>query len=104
MKAVLLTGVALAALGGLVIGGMYFDRFSGKFYEETRHEVYKQSAAYNEGMQRDFQDLKRDYIEADNDPNKRAVIRSTILQRFSPYINQLSPSDLLFYSNVEFNR
>jgi hypothetical protein len=87
---VLIAGFSLISYAGYA--------FFAPRYEQVRYDTFKQSQAYNDGMIRDLQELKRDYIAA-NDEQKIALKALTI-HRFEVYdINRL-PSDLqsFYYS------
>lgn len=97
----------LVFLAASVVGGSYaawyaFDYYSPK-YEESRRKTFEQSRAFNEGMVRDLQNLRMDYLKAD--ANGKAALRATIIHRFSVYDKNTLPAELrLFYSQLELGQ
>jgi len=103
LKALLIVvgiAVTLAAVvtGVNLLGFTNFAFFTPKV-EQVRYNTFKQSQAYNDGMLRDLQELKMQYIQAN--PEQQAMLKSIVLHRFSVYdINRL-PSDLqTFYHTI----
>jgi len=94
------TLVILPLIGGLgYISYMAYAFYAPK-YEQVRYDTFKQSQAYNDGMIRDLQELKRDYIAA-NDEQKGAL-KALTLHRFEVYdINRLPPDLRSFYYTLE---
>ena len=91
--------VILPLLGGIgYISYMAYSFYAQK-YEQVRYDTFKQSQSYNDGMLRDLQDLKIEYIKA-NDEQKSAL-KAIILHRFSVYDVDRLPYDLRsFYAEL----
>jgi hypothetical protein len=95
--------LALITLGGLGfvangMGLMSFSFFAPKV-EAVRFKTFKESQSYNDGMLRDLQDLKREYLKAD--PAHQEALRELTIHRFSVYdINRLPPDLQAFYSSI----
>lgn len=49
MKTILLSFAGAAALVALVVGGLYVDRATQKFHQETARQVYANSVAHQQG-------------------------------------------------------
>lgn len=68
-------------------------------YEEVRRTTYEQSRAFNEGMVRDLETLKLQYVQAT--PDQQAALKAVILHRFSVYPEEAMPPDLRqFYTQL----
>ncbi|OYV27408.1 MAG: hypothetical protein B7W98_01855 [Parcubacteria group bacterium 20-58-5] len=67
--------------------------------EQVRYNTFKQSQTYNDGMLRDLQDLKMQYISAN--PDQKEALKAIIIQRFSIYPMDKMPPDLQsFYYSI----
>lgn len=89
-----------ATIAGLSYASWYGYNYYAPKYEESRRKTFEQSRAFNEGMIRDLQNLRLDYLKAD--ANGKSALRSTIIHRFSVYDKQSLPAELrLFYSQLE---
>lgn len=104
-KAILLLITAIAVFSVLIFGISYgsyemYRYFSPK-YANVQNEIYQNNAAYQEGMIRDMENLRLEYLNQ-KDVDKRVAIRSVILHRMSVYgVNKL-PMDLQnFYKQLE---
>jgi hypothetical protein len=76
-----------------------FKTFAPK-YEQVRRDTFEQSQAYNEGMRRDLEDIRNQYLKS-SDPASKAALRATFIHRAEGYPNQL-PADLQsFYSSIQ---
>ena len=64
-------------------------------YESVRRETFENSKAYRQGMIQELQNMRREYIQAD-DPEEKAALASIILHRASDFdLNQTDvPPDL----------
>jgi hypothetical protein len=68
-------------------------------YEQVRYNTFKQSQAYNDGMIRDLQNLKMEYIKANDE--QKAALKAIVIHRFSVYDIDRLPTDLqIFYNSV----
>jgi len=104
MKTVLSVIGAFIALLVLVFVLNYYGYASFAFfapkYAETQNKVFQQSQQYNEGMVRDLQNLKREYLAAD--PEGKAALRALTLHRFEVYPFEQLPPDLQeFYRSLQ---
>ena len=84
---VLVIGFAsLFVLGiGLSAWSLFFNRHAMPYAEETRRITYGQSLAYQQGSQRDFENLCLQYVQA-TDEGSRAIIKDTIIRRKQDYV------------------
>jgi hypothetical protein len=88
----------------LATGGRYIGWKSNQYFapreEQVRRDTFEQSQAYNEGMRRDLEEIKDQYL-ATNDPASKAALRATFIHRAEGYPNQL-PADLQsFYDSLK---
>jgi hypothetical protein len=101
--------ITLAAILGLLVvaavaiffQGLDFGLFKtfAPKYEQVRRDTFEQSQAYNEGMRRDLENLRDQYLAA-SDPASKAALRATFIHRAEGYPNQL-PADLeSFYQSL----
>ena len=94
----LIASVALLGFFGNLLGLFSFAFFNPKI-EAVRYRTYQESQTYNEGMVRDLENLKMEYIQAS--PEQRGMLRSTIIHRFSVYPTDRLPMDLqAFYATL----
>lgn len=88
----------------LIVAGAFgsyeiYRHFAPK-YEAVRRNTFEQSRAFNEGMIRDLQNLRLQYLQAT--PEGKATLRATILHRFSVYDKGSLPLELRsFYAQIE---
>lgn len=95
--AVMSVGILLTVAN--VMGFANFAFFAPKV-EQVRFDTFKQSQAYNDGMLRDLQNLKLEYLKGDAD--QKAALRGIVLQRFSVYDATKLPPDLqAFYNSLK---
>jgi hypothetical protein len=96
-------GIITLVVGG-IIGAAFlsfwlYSVFAPK-YEAVRRETFEQSRAFNEGMVRDLQNLRLQYLQAT--PEGKAALRATIIHRFSVYDKEALPLELRsFYTQIE---
>jgi hypothetical protein len=93
--------VSIAFLGFVAnsLGFVSFKFFAPKV-EQVRYDTMKQSQAYNDGMLRDLQNLKLEYLRGN--PEQQAALRAIVIQRFSVYDTTRLPPDLQsFYLTVQ---
>lgn len=94
------TLVILPLIGGLGYLSYWAYSFYAPKYEQVRYNTFKESQTYNDGMLRDLQNLKMEYIKA-NDEQKGAL-KAMILHRFSVYDVDRLPYDLRsFYAELQ---
>lgn len=100
-----LTAVLVFITVLLVIFGMTYCsyktyEFFAPRYTAVDSKVYKESVQYNEGMIRDLENLKMQYIQAD-EAGKQAL-KPIIIHRFSVYDENRLPDDLHnFYHSIQ---
>lgn len=77
--------VVILGLSWLVQGNEFFlyQYFAPK-QEAVRRQVFETSRAFNEGMVRDFENLRLQYIQT-TDPDAKEVLATTILRRSAGY-------------------
>ena len=101
--------VVLSILGSVVLLflvvflGDYFSLWATGFfaprYEQVRHDTFKNSQTYNDGMIRELYNLKIQYDQADAEGKKG--IRGFALHEFSVYpIDRLPPDLQQFYAQL----
>ena len=74
--------IAIIALNfGLASLGMISKSFFGKWGEEIRYDITKESAAYRDGMQRNLMQLQTDYLSADG--AGKTAIKAAIKHQYS---------------------
>jgi hypothetical protein len=79
-------------VSGLAIWGLFFNRHAAPYAEETRRLTYGQSLAYQQGSQRDFENLCLQYRQA-TDPAAKAMIADMIKRRAQDYTGpELTPT------------
>jgi hypothetical protein len=98
-------GIAILAALIAVSFALSFTQYAEYSFFASRYtavdtKVYHESAAYNEGMIRDLENLKHEYQHADE--SGRTALRATILHRFAAYDNRALPPDLAsFYDSLQ---
>ena len=63
--------------------------------EQVRYNTFKQSQSYNDGMLRDLQELKMQYLQAT--PDQKIALKAIVLHRFGAYNPDMLPPDLLAF-------
>jgi len=97
----LVFSVAFVGFFGNLIGLGSYAFFAPKI-EQVRYNTFKESQTYNDGMLRDLQELKMQYLTANDD--QKAALRAITLQRFSVYPTDRLPADLQsFYLTLRGN-
>lgn len=82
---VIICVVLMMLLGtGLGWWGLWFNRVSMPYQEQTRRLTYQQSATHQEGSNNNFMDLCVQYVQAKDDTS-RDMIRAAIRQRRNVY-------------------
>ena len=91
--AVIVLVILFVFLGtGLAIWGLFFNRHAAPYAEETRRLTYGQSLAYQQGSQRDFENLCLQWRQA-TDSTAKAVLADTIRRRAQDYTGpELGPT------------
>ncbi len=106
MKYVGYTLLGLIALVGLTFffGGLNLASYSFFAPKLTAvdNKVFHESQQYNDGMVRDLENLKREYLQAT--PEQKSALKGTIIHRFEIYPRDRMPPDLQnFYDSVVNN-
>lgn len=71
----------IALMFVLNVGGMYSKAFFGKWDEQIRHDIQKESQAYKDGMQRNLMSMQTDYNNAD--AAGKAAIKAAVRHQYS---------------------
>lgn len=103
-KAILTVVAFFAIIFGsiwLVQGNNFFMyRFFAPREEQVRHDTFKQSQAYNDGMANDLAQKQLAYAQT-SDTNAKLIILSNLYHEFASYdLTKLPPESQLFLSNV----
>ena len=104
IKMVVLAILALLGLLALSFGLNYAGLMSFSFFaprvEQVRYNTFKESQTYNDGMVRDLEDLKTQYMTAN--PDQKVALRAIVIHRFSVYPVDRMPADLQsFYYSLQ---
>lgn len=93
--------IALCLLiAGLQYAGWASFNFYAPKYEQTRNETFKQSAAYNDGMVRDLEEIQMQYQQAT--PAGKDSLRALALHRFEVYpVERMTPDQRNFYNQLK---
>lgn len=98
----IIVAIIITVSGFVFVGstlGWMGDYFILPKVEQVRYNTFKQSQTYNDGMLRDLQDLKMQYMSAN--PDQQAALKAIIIQRFSVYPMDRMPPDLQsFYYSI----
>ena len=91
--------LAFAFFAFISLFGYWSYSYFAPRYEQVRYNTFKESQSYNDAMLRDLQNIRMEYIKA-NDEQKTAL-RTIAIHRFEVYdINRL-PDDLRqFYYSI----
>lgn len=69
MKAILAWIAGIVALFGIIFGlnvmGMFSKEFFGKWNEQIRYDIHKESQSYRDGMQRELGRIQMEWSKAD---------------------------------------
>jgi hypothetical protein len=100
-------GVVLAVIAfvAVVVGlselGYQLDKHYQPLQEQVRANTFAQSQTFNEGMVRDLQNLRLQYLAVGETADQKTAIRDTVRQRYAAYDPAKLPSDLaLFYNQM----
>jgi hypothetical protein len=92
--------IGAAAIFGISYGGYELYAYFAPRYTAVDNKVFHESQQYNDGMIRDLENLKLEYVNADKD--HKDVIRAVVLHRFSVYPEDKMPPDLRnFYEQLQ---
>lgn len=65
----------------LNVGGMFSKSFFGKWNEEIRYDIQKESQAHRDGLQRNLMAMQTDYLAAD--AAGKAAIQAAVRHQYS---------------------
>lgn len=89
----LLAIIAVLGLSWVVTGNDFFlYKVFAPRMEQVRHDTYKQSQAYNDGMMQELRHAQLDYEKAS--PEHKKAIGSIVLHQFASYDEDRLPTDL----------
>lgn len=95
-------GGILAVLVIILIGnffGLYTSQYFAPKFRQVDQQVFEQSEQYNEGMIRDLDNLRDQYLSATGD--EKLALKATIIHRFEVYDPNKLPNDLRsFYEQL----
>lgn len=84
---------------GITFASFYSYQYFKPKYTAVDNTVFQQSQQYNEGMVRDLENIKLEYLAAT--PEQRDALRALAIHRFSVYpTNRLPPDLQQFYSQL----
>lgn len=99
LLAIIISGIV--TIFGISYGSYQLYRYFAPKYANVQNKIYQNNASYNEGMIRDFENLKLEYLHED-DMNKKEAIHSVILHRFTVFgVDKLPPDLREFYRQME---
>lgn len=94
--------IVLAIVGVLLVLGASWAFWGNEFFlyrwleprrEQVRHDTFKQSEAYNEGVAQELQSMRLQYLRAKSKEDKQ-TIASTILSETADYDADQLPPDM----------
>lgn len=85
--------ILIAIAFALELGGLEWNRFFAPKHEAVRREVFKETRSYNEAKLQDLAKYRLQYLEADNEASKLAIV-STIKHMFAEYDRSKLPTEL----------
>ena len=94
----------IMALGWAIQGNRFFMyKVFAPAREQVRHDVFKESQSYNDGMAQELGNMQREYVTADEEG--KAALRSLIRHRYSSYDTSRLPTHLQgFLRNIREGR
>ena len=91
--------IAFLAFVSDSMGFLSFKFFAPKV-EQVRYDTFKNSQSFNDGMVRDLENLKMEYLRSN--PEQKVALKAIVLHRFSVYPIAQLPADLQqFYYDVQ---
>lgn len=88
-----------ATIFALNVWGMVNMEFFGKWRENVRHEIHKESTAHRDGMQRNLSALLNDYNAATSNAQKIGII-ATVKHQYSQEDTSTYPAYLQDFLGV----
>jgi hypothetical protein len=105
MKIVVAVIGAIVVVLCLVFGLNYFGYANFSFfapkYAAVQNKVFHNSPAYTQGMQQQLLASEEQYVQDAGNHEKRAAMRSLIIDQFSAYHGPLTPSLKKFYAEIQ---
>jgi hypothetical protein len=98
----LIVGFAVLVLLAFALNYAGFLQFSffAPRVTAVQNKVFQESQQYNEGMVRDLENIRRDYLTAT--PEQRLVLKALAIHRFEVYPEDKLPPDLAaFYRSLQ---
>lgn len=93
---IVLVLVVLMGLGWIVQGNDFFMyKFFAPKQEQVRHDVFKNSQAYTDGMVQELQQYMLEYHKAG--PEHKAALRTVIVRQSTKVDEKYLPSDLVAF-------
>lgn len=96
--------VFVVAVVGLTEFSYRLDKHYSPLQEQVRANTFAQSQTFNEGMIRDLQNLRQQYLATGETADQKVAIRDTVRQRYSAYDPAKLPSDLALFYNQMMNQ
>lgn len=92
----LLCLVGLFAIGWVMTGNdLAMKKVFAPAYEQVRHDTYKQSASYRDGMVMELRKAQMEYLKAT--PEQQAALATVIKMQFSEMREADIPTDLRLF-------
>ena len=96
MSVVFLVIICLTALGWFFSANdVAKHKVFAPIKEQIRHDTFKQSAAYNDGMAQELGNMHREYITATDE--QKEMLKSLIQHRTDGYDTSKLPPDLRYF-------
>ena len=87
--------VSIVALGFVARGaGWFSEKTFAPLEEQVRHDTFKQSQAYRDGMAQDLNAMWLEYTNFKTSKEQRAAIRAVVLHRTSSFDGSTLPPHL----------
>jgi len=100
LKLTIVIAASVAFIFLVSMFGLGMDSFFKPKYRAMDNKVFKESEQYNDGMIRDLENLRMDYINGDE--TKKQALKAVILHRFSVYSEEKMSYDLRsFYQQLK---
>jgi hypothetical protein len=94
-------GVLFLAFGGRWLG-LQADSFFLPWEEQIRYDTFKATQPFNEGMIRDLENIRMQYIKSTTTADEKTTLRAIAIHRFAAYdTSKLSPELRNFYESLK---
>lgn len=105
MKTILLIvggfALFLAVIFALNLFGFLNYSFFAPKIVAVQNKTFQESQQYNEGMVRDLENIRMEYLRT-SDPGQKAALRAIAIHRFEVYPQERLPPDLQdFYRSIQ---